>query len=329
MMNHRAMGVRSLRTRTVRFGLTVLAIIGLFGFAPVSLGSADSSFDIAELGGRSRSLEAAFGIDFEEARARAADLPGYDYEVDQEDLDNWVAAQLANPALFDGLTIRVILAEASPAEASQATSRVAATRSSEELTEEDKLTIMRLGGAAAAELDQTMSAETAAPVAVPAAPAPCTQGLASLTPTPSNHLGYLLCDGEGPFAMPIGLTFDKGLSEAAQIAAALDAIATVSPGQQAAGLYSLLKRSMVGSIKVDGDVASVDFTRDLATAALGSEGLGLVEQVVNTVFSVSGATQLVLTLDGSCQAFVMAVGGDTCHTYLDSELTNTERIQNK
>lgn len=329
MMQRRAMETRARRTRTARFGLTVLVIIGLFGFAPVSQGSADSSFDIAELGARGRSLEAAFGIDLEEARARAADSPGYDYEVDQEDLDNWVAAQFANPALFDGLTIRVILAEASPAEVSQAASRFAQTRSTETLTEGDKLTIMRLGGAAAAELDQTMSAETASPFAVPEAPAPCARDLGSLAPTASNHLGYLLCDGEGPFARPILLTVDKGLSEAGQIGAALDAIATVSPGQNSKGFYSLLKPSMIGSIKVDGDVVFVDFTRDLATAALGSTGTGLVEQVVNTVFSVSEATQLVLTLDGSCQAFTTAVGGDTCHTYLDSELTNTERIQSK
>jgi|GEM_PF-4465422 len=276
------------------------------------------------------SLETAVSrIDVAVARARAEDQPGFDLVIDRADLDQWLAAQRANPELFDGLTIGVVLEPGDSALAESVGRDVANGRDYDTLTPSELAAVNGTGGSVAMAVDaRAAGAAVESPTGAAAPPLACVSMATAAPRTTGSVIVYFACQGDEPVARPEIHPIASPSTEVGRVEAALHLLAGPSQQGQEAGLYSVLSdvSGLIGSVTVTGDVITVDFRTELARLGFDHSMAGstlFLEMVVNTVFANSDAGQLELTLGGDCQAFWRAMGGSGCHTAARGE-TNTE-----
>lgn len=234
-------------------------------------------------------------------------LPEFDGPVDvvipAEQLDEYLAASEADPERYEGWDVGVVPAD--------------------DVSREEQAVVD--GGDAAAAIDEENLNEARRSVPQQRTAPSCPED----DPASDNVGVYLACRGHEPRpvfrARPELDSLERGeLLEAAVRELASDAPVTES----AAGLYSVVADvdDPVRSVTVEGSTAVVDLS--VAAADLGLDTafvrIVLVHQFVATATQFDGVDALQFRLEGSCEEFAAAVGGEECVTYRPEDLEVTE-----
>lgn len=273
-------------------------------------------------------LEERFDIDFAQARADAS--PDVDLMIDRADLDAWLDARMANPDLFDGLVIGVVLPNGDGGAAERAAADLAAGRDPETLTDEERAAVARAGGPPAEALDAAAHAaeDSDRPASEAPPPKPCEGNSASTAASDDEIVVYFACRGDEPIARPeVRSTTAVVTSDEEKVQTALGQLATVSAHGRRDGLYTVFEVDSTDmSVSIDSDVAHIAFEDGVLKESLShsvAQSTMFLEQLVNTVFANTDVSRVELSLGGDCDAFWQAMGGDGCHHASRSAGTNT------